>query len=539
MYGHGASDISAQRLSASQQRRTDLADRHVAGYGGVPNACRHHSNGEHVQLAHHATSNPGAQRLSASQQRRTGVVALAQDAVESAQRLSASQQRRTGGAVRAGAVHPRVPNACRHHSNGELHTPYLVRRSSRCPTPVGITATANQVQAAESGARRCAQRLSASQQRGTAPLPLTRPQSSCAQRLSASQQRGTVARDLDRAKDVSVLNACRHHSNGELASLQPSRRPARGAQRLSASQQRGTDTQLRHADRLDGAQRLSASQQRGTHLAHAVCCALFLCPTPVGITATGNQRETGRRQTLESCAQRLSASQQRGTSRSSAWPRCSPSAQRLSASQQRGTRAFDRFAGVLGVPNACRHHSNGERGGQAALPRSARCPTPVGITATGNCCPVRYGYSGKSVCPTPVGITATGNSLRQRTLDCKPPVPKACRHHSNGEHIDPGGFVDEATNVPNACRHHSNGELASSSLAASSAVVCPTPVGITATGNDVSDRDAVVNERVPNACRHHSNGELAQVGRRKQGVLEVPNACRHHSNGERHQICQG
>ena len=256
----------------------------------------------------------------------------------------------------------------------------------------------------------------------------------------------------------------------------------------------------------------------------------MVCPTPVGITATGN---------MEAAATYYDAH----------------GAQRLSASQQRGTPHCPGTVYLSDVPNACRHHSNGEPADCASSAHRGSCAQRLSASQQRG----TFSRSPRThpvfLCPTPVGITATGNILR-RTRDCAShPVPNACRHHSNGEpslrlHHDTLQHVPNAcrhhsngergncsrrsrgAHVPNACRHHSNGEPDAATPPRYRPHMCPTPVGITATGNGAPDWRAHETEVVPNACRHHSNGEPHRHHPTPADGRQVPNACRHHSNGE-------
>ena len=165
------------------------------------------------------------------------------------------------------------------------------------------------------------------------------------------------------------------------------------------------------------------------------------------------------------------------------------------------------------MPNACRHHSNGELGDARVSCRSANGGAQR-LSAS-----QQRGTRPSTATRRPRHVSAQRLSASQQRGTFRksygqrelPSVPNACRHHSNGEHCR-GDRRHARVLVPNACRHHSNGE-------------------------PVRRRDETHEPTVPNACRHHSNGEHADCCDGGPVIRLVPNACRHHSNGEQREPC--
>ena len=185
-----------------------------------------------------------------------------------------------------------------------------------------------------------------------------------------------------RASRSNVLNAYRHIGITADITTRSRRRTARRscAQRLSASRRTSPAVASTLAIRYSCAQRLSASR-RTSLMTRGFNGAFKLCSTPIGITAD------------------ITTPPGRGTSRAP------PGAQRLSASRRTSRLLGGRAGERRRVLNAYRHH-----GGHHWLPHtlrveSAKCSTPIGITAdiTRRDTPPNQRII---VCSTPIGITA-------------------------------------------------------------------------------------------------------------------------------------
>ena len=202
-----------------------------------------------------------AQRLSASQRSARATARSIATPLISAQRLSASQRSaRSAASVRQSAI--AVLNAFRHHRGRHASARRRVESdASTCSTPFGITEVGTvEPQHRDHRARRCAQRLSASQR---------------------SALKRSMLRPCWRAR---VLNAFRHHRGRHVAD-------ARSRSALTVCSTPFGITEVGTGGTRDAAM-------------HRVQCS-----TPFGITEVGTRMVAHARCRLDRGAQRLSASQ--------------------------------------------------------------------------------------------------------------------------------------------------------------------------------------------------------------------------------------
>ncbi len=273
-----------------------------------------------------------------------------------AQRLAASQRRRLGAKDEAAIV-------------------------SRCSTPRGITATAT-------SRRELKRRLlvACSTPRGITATATSPDSYTMLASILCSTPRGITATATGRSgvrddPDARVLNASRHHSDGDSAAR------ALGQVLATCSTPRGITATATNSIVYNGTVDLE-------------------CSTPRGITATATVHHAQP-------------------------PRTPRGAQRLAASQRRRLWSAGKDSTCLAVLNASRHHSDGD-----AILRLCARPQQHVLNAS------RHHSDGDgtqpclhtitTLCSTPRGITATAT---RPTIACRAlsGVLNASRHHSDGD----------------------------------------------------------------------------------------------------------
>ncbi len=353
------------------------------------------------------------------------------DGASGAQRLPASRRGGPSSLDPEAAPRSRVLNAFRHHGEGDVRSSSVNRESvSR------------------------AQRLPASRRGGRSPPFSDRTSSSSAQRLPASRRGGHLLGRGGGARHA-VLNAFRHHGEGDDCIPRPARSPPLRAQRLPASRRGGLLGSVGEDELSYRAQRLPASRRGGRHVSTT-------------------------RSDCRACAQRLPASRRGGLRAAGASPPSCPSAQRLPASRRGGHGHVIDPGGRMPVLNAFRHHGEGDPALKSRTARPARCSTPSGITARGTRMRKAIGFP-----------TVVLNAFRHHGEWGRPVIDRKSKAGSGAQRLPAsrrGGQARQRealrrwTPVLNAFRHHGEGDLR---LSVGDRIVhplCSTPSGITARG---------------------------------------------------------
>ncbi len=113
-------------------------------------------------------------------------------------------------------------------------------------------------------------------------------------------------------------------------------------------------------------------------------------------------------------------------------------------------------------------------------PFSAKCSTPLGITARGTK-PFTTGKAAEVLCSTPLGITARGTRLQRGAQGLGVLVLNASRHHGEGD-PSPSWWAPTSSTCAQRLSASRRGGQSARPLRMGGKDVCSTPLGITARG---------------------------------------------------------